>query len=61
MKGILLAILIPQFLAIGRSLAAWLAAKDENDTGGDDIAARAVTQAINEVELYYNSREFKTP
>jgi len=61
MKNILLAILIPQFLAIGRSLAAWLQAKDENDTGGDDVAARAVNQAINEVELYFKSKEFKTP
>lgn len=61
MKGILLQILIPQFLAIGRSLAVWLAAKDENDTGGDDIAARAVGHAIDEVETYFKSKEFKTP
>jgi hypothetical protein len=61
MKGILLQILIPQFLAIGRSLAVWLAVKDDNDTGGDDIAARAVNHAITEVETYFKSKEFRTP
>jgi len=52
MKNIVLAILVPQFITIGRSVAMWLRAKDENDTGVDDEAGNAIDYALGLVEKY---------
>lgn len=38
-----------------RSLALWLRTKDENSTGADDEAARAVEAALQGLEAYLSS------
>ena len=54
-------ILLPIFLAFGRSIAAQLREQDENSTGKDDEAAEAIDFAIARVEnLIANKPAVKT-
>ena len=52
-------ILLPLFLAFGRSIAVQLREQDENSTGKDDEAAEAIDFAITRVENFISQP--KTP
>ena len=50
-------ILLPLFLAFGKTIAQQLRDQDENTTGADDEAAAAIDYAIDRVQNFLNSKQ----